>query len=103
MEEETRMMKSFTIEDELSLQATGAVEVIVEMQDGQRRWCYFLTPDALRDCGDWIDGTQVRIHYNAPYMIVVAAPLDENVIRQALRHLDRDGKLEVCTMPLESK
>src|SRR5689334_17939446 len=97
------MLKSFTIESDLAIQSTGAIEVIVEMQDGQRRWCYFLTPQALTACGDWINGTRIRIHYAAPYMIVVAAPLDEKIIKQALCHIDRDGKLEVCTMPMHGK
>src|SRR5579859_2238077 len=96
------MLKSFIIEDDLDLQTTGAVEVIVELEEGQRRWCYCMTPQALAASGDWIDGTPVRLHYNAPYMIVIASPLDKTLIELALQHIDREGKLEVCTMPLDA-
>lgn len=89
--------------DDLSIQSTGAVEVIVEMENGQRRWCFFMTPQALMACGDWIDGTQTRIHYGCPHMIVISQPFDEKIIRLALRHIEHDGKLEACTIPCDSK
>ena len=94
--------KSFTIENDLTNQSTGAIEVIVEMDDGQRRWCFFMTPEAMRACGDWIDGTTTRIHYGSPHRIVVACVLDAEVIERALRHIDRAGQLEACTMALDS-
>jgi hypothetical protein len=59
-----------------------------------------MTPQALTNCGDWIDGTRTPIHYNAPYMIVVSGRLDEGMIEQALRHIDSRGVLEECSMPL---
>ncbi len=96
-------MLTFTIENDLTIQSTEAVEVIVAMKNGQRRWCYFMTPQALAACGDWIDGTRINIHYAAPYMIVVAHPLDERVIGQSLNHIDHAGKLEMCTMALAEK
>jgi hypothetical protein len=96
------MLRSFEIEDDLAIQDRGAVEVIVHFDDGRRRWCYFMTPQALANCGDWIDGTRTSIHYNAPYMIVVSGRLDEGIIEMALRHIDRHGDLEGCTMPLDA-
>jgi hypothetical protein len=96
------MLKTFEIEDDLATQDSGAVEVILYLEDGRRRWCYFMTPKALTNCGDWIDGTTTPLHYNAPYMIVIAGYLDGNVIEKALRQIDGCGKLEACSMPLES-
>ena len=42
------IIKSFEIEDDLSIQDTGAVEVVINLDSGERRWCYFMTPKALR-------------------------------------------------------
>jgi hypothetical protein len=65
-------VRSDTIDDDLSGAATGGIEVTVTLRDGERRWCYFMTPAALATCGDWLPGTETRIHYDAPHMIVVA-------------------------------
>ena len=47
------------------------------------------------NAGDWVPGTEVRIHY-APNMIVVSE-ISEEVIEAALRHLASTGELEECT------
>jgi hypothetical protein len=95
-----KMLRSFEIQDDLAIQERGAVEVVLHLDDGRRRWCYFMTPQALTQCGDWIEGTRTPIHYNAPYMIVISGGLDEGIIEKALRHIDRHGDLESCSMPL---
>jgi hypothetical protein len=94
------MLKSFTIDDDLALSATGAVEVTVELRNGQRRWCFFMTPEALSQCGDWLPGTQTRVHFGAPHMIVVSQ-LDEQVVEKTLHMIDKQGELEACTRPFE--
>jgi hypothetical protein len=94
------MFQTFTLRDNLATQDTGAIEVELHMRDGSRRWCFFMTPAALAACGDWIDGTQVRIHFGAPHMIVVAGRLTEDLIEQALEHLARAGDLEKCSLPI---
>jgi hypothetical protein len=76
------MLKTFEIEDDLERQDLGAIEVILHLEDGRRRWCYFMTPRALINCGDWIDGTTTPIHYDAPYMIVVSGRLDTFLIER---------------------
>jgi hypothetical protein len=96
------MLKSFEIQGDLLLQDRGAVEVVLCLDDGRRRWCYFMTPPALINCGDWIRATRTRIHYNAPYMIAVCGHLDEAVIEEALRHIDVRGNLEACSMALDA-
>lgn len=96
------MLRSFEIRSDLALQDRAAVEVVLRLNDGRSRWCYFLTPQALTNCGDWIDGTTTSIHYNAPYMIVVSGRLDEGMIERALRHIDSRGDLEVCSRLLDA-
>lgn len=93
------MLNSYEIEDDLGAQASGAIEVVARV-DGRRRWCYFMTLEALANCGDLIDGTTTRIHYASPYMIVVAGPLTEQVIDQALRQIDAHGGLAQCSQDI---
>lgn len=95
------MLSTITIDDDLSSQDSGGIEVILELENGTRRWCYFMTPKALAACGDWIDGTQIRIHYASPYMIVVADQLTEEVIENALKHIDRAGEIETCSLAID--
>lgn len=94
------MLKSFKIIDDLAIAATGAVEVMIELQNGQRRWCFFMTPEALSQCGNWLPDTQVHIHFGAPYMIVVSQ-IDEQIIEKALRLIDKEDELEACTRAIE--
>jgi hypothetical protein len=95
------MLSSFTIADDLSSQDSGGIEVILQLRNETRRWCYFMTQGALAACGDWIEGTQIRIHYASPYMIVVACQLTEEVIENALRHIDRAGEIEKCSLAID--
>lgn len=95
------MLVSFTIDDELASQDTGAIEVTLQLENGERRWCYFMTPAALAACGDFIPGTNVRFHYGSPYMIVVAGHLDQPLIERVLREIDAAGELAQCSRRLE--
>ena len=94
------MLKSFSILDDLALAATAAIEVTVELPGGQRRWCFFMTPEALAQCGDWLPDVQVRVHFGAPHMIVVSQ-IDDRIIEQTLHLIDKQGMLEACTRPVE--
>jgi hypothetical protein len=96
------MLRSFEIQGDLAMQDRGAVEVILRLDGGRSRWCYFMTPKALTNSGDWINGTRTPIHYNAPYMMVVSGSLDEGIIEAAVRHIDSRGELEDCTKPLDA-
>ena len=91
------LLKSYKIEDNLSTQDTGAIEVILNLKSGERRWCFFMTPKALTNCGNWIDETKIRFHYGAPHMIVVAATLDEVLIDRTLRDIDQQGDILLCS------
>ena len=94
------ILKSYKIEDDLSIQDTGAIEVILNLDNGEQRWCFFMTPKALANCGDWIAGTQIRFHYGTPHMIVVAATLDEDLIGKTLRDIDQQGDILLCSQKL---
>ena len=93
-------LKSFNIDDDLGIQDTGAIEVTLHLDTGERRWCYFMTPSALTNSGNSIEGTQIRFHFDAPHMIVVAGPLDASIIELALRDIDRQGLLMQCSRAL---
>ncbi len=98
---EQPLFLTFTVRDDLETQDSGAIEVALSMRDGTRHWCFFMTPTALAACGDWVDGTQVRIHYGSPHMIVVAGRLTEGTIERALQHIARTGQIEKCSLLIE--
>jgi hypothetical protein len=93
------IVSSYSIDDEVSDSGNGAIEVTVTLSDGTRRWCFFITPEAMAACGDWIPGTRTRIQYDAPHMIVVS-DLSAAVIDQSLRLIAADDALLRCTLPL---
>ena len=93
------MLRSYTIDDDLSDADRGAVEVTVTFADESRRWCFFMTPAALVACGDLVDGMDVRVHLGEPHMIVVSH-LSRDVVEHVLRSLDRQGELRRRTLPL---
>jgi hypothetical protein len=94
-------LEAIRICDDLASAATAAIEVEISLSDGHRRWCFFATPEALRQFGDWITGTTIRIHYGVPHLIIVEQ-LEEAIINQALRYIESQGDLLVCTRPLEA-
>jgi hypothetical protein len=49
-------------------------------------------------CGDWIEGTKIRFHYGAAHMILVSE-ISEAIIKAALGDIEKQGKLEICTIP----
>lgn len=93
--------KGFEVVNDLDIQEAAGVEVNVEMHDGEKRWCFFITPQALTRCGDILRGTNVRFHYECRYMIVVAAKFDEKMIGEVLQAIAVDGGLEECTRHLD--
>lgn len=90
-------IESIEIKDPIELHRTGAIEVSVTTNAGDKRWCFFLTPEGMAACGDWIDGTKVRFHYGASHMIFVSE-ISESIIKAALRDIDKQGMLEKCTI-----
>lgn len=91
---------TFHFDDPISSHEDLPVEVTVELSNGERRWCIFSTPAALEGCGEWIEGTQVPFHYGNRH-IIIAKELSEDFIRRMLHHIDNQGELMKCTLPLE--
>ena len=94
------VLESFNIDDDLTAQSSGAIEVTLHLRGRSPRWCYFMRPETLAVCGDWIPGTKTPIHFGSPHMIVVGGELNAEIIGQALRQIDALGDLERCSLPL---
>ncbi len=92
-------MLAYTIDDLIADPLTYCVEVTVDFGDGHKRWCFFATPQALAACGDWVEGTRVRLHLGVPHMIVVSE-LSEGIIDRVLRQLYAEDELKAHTAPL---
>lgn len=92
------VLTHITIKD--SVEAALTVEVDVELSDGQRRWCFFTTPNALQRLSQTKLGTETLFMYGAPHMIVVSA-INEDVIAQALKYIDSHNELLECTRPID--
>jgi hypothetical protein len=91
-------LKSIKIEDPIELHKTMAIEVTIETNTGEKRWCFFFTPEGMSSCGDFIEGTNVRFHYGAPHMILVSK-ISQSIIKSALRDIENQGEVELCTIP----
>lgn len=99
---DTPVLRNIYFDDSATeLQTSVGVEVTMELSDGTRRWCVFMTPEALSQCGEWIEGTQIRFHYGNAH-IIVAAQLSKDLIEQMLRQIDAQGYLHKCTLKVES-
>jgi len=79
-------IRSIKIEDPIELHKTGAIEVTVFTSTGERRWCFFFTPEGMSSCGNFIEGTSVRFHYGASHMILVS---EISHIESALKDIER--------------
>ena len=95
------MLVSFTIDDNLATQEAAAIEVTLTFENGERRWCYFMTPTALAACGDLIPGTNVRFHHGSSHMVVVAGQPDRPLIERVIEKLDASGQLVQCSRSLD--
>jgi len=92
-------MLPYTIDDPIGDPHNSCVEVTVDWGGGRKRWCFFITPQALAACGDWVEGTRVRMHLGEPHMIVVGE-LSRGIIDSVLNQLYAEGQLEAHTVPL---
>ena len=94
------MIKNIYIQDQIDSHTRRAIEVDVELIDGTKRWCFFLTPEGAANCGDWIEGTKVRVHYGASNMFLVSE-ISKEVIEAAIKHAEKKGEIERCTLLIE--
>jgi len=90
---------SYTIDDEIDLPLQTSVEVTIELPMG-KRWLFFVTPELLANVGDFIHGTDARVHLGEKHMIVVSK-LSIDTIDSVLRQLEKDCELEGRTLPLD--
>jgi hypothetical protein len=93
---EVAVLVGIRIRDNLEPEPSGFVEVDLELSDGQKRWCWFVTPDFLLTPGDQIEGTSIQALYGVPHLIVVNEVTAE-IISQVLHHIERQGELSRCT------
>jgi len=91
-------MLPYTIDDEITNPLTCSVEVTVDFGT-HKRWLFFATPELLASVGDYVDGTNVRIHLGEPHMIVVSE-ISREIVDKVLRTLFEQGELERHTIPL---
>ena len=54
-------MFPYTIDDPIESPLRASVEVTIHFPTG-KRWLFFATPDSLASVGDFVQGTQVRLH-----------------------------------------
>jgi hypothetical protein len=73
--------------------------VTVEFDSGERRWCFFCTPESLERFGDFLPDTTTRMHAGSPHMIVLSTVTNET-INAAIRELERTGDLFRSTLPV---
>ena len=76
---------------------TSPVEVVVKLSNGQTRWCFFVTPNALTMMNQIQFDSGIVNAYGVPHMIVVSV-ISEQIIRQTLESIDKQGELEGCTL-----
>jgi hypothetical protein len=95
---ESREVIPYSVDDPITDPLTCSVEVTVEVE-GQKRWLFFVTPQLLASVGDFVEGTQVRLHLGERHMIVVSE-LSESVIDKVLSSLYDAGEMASRTLPL---
>jgi len=93
------MIKSIIIDDSIDSHNERAIEVVLKMADGTKRWCFFLTPQGATQCGDYIEGTKTRIHYGASHMFIVS-DISKEIIESAIKQAEIEGNLLQCTLAI---
>ncbi|MGH1414293.1 MAG: hypothetical protein ACRBB0_12440 [Pelagimonas sp.] len=79
--------------DGLNEQRKCAIEVDIHMSDGQHRWCWVTTPEALNHFGDQVVASGGRFHGGTSHFTVIAAPLSHDVILSVLDQITSNGEL----------
>ncbi len=94
-------MLTYTIDDAITNPLTTSVEISLNL-DGQQRWLFFVTPELLANVGDYVEGTEVRVHFGVKHMIIVSE-LSLPVIDKVLQQLYESGELASRSLPLDSR
>jgi len=77
------MIKSINIKDPIESHVQRAVEVDIEFNNGEKRWCFFLTPQGA-----------------ATHMFLVSE-ISKEIIEKAIKQVEKQGELEQCTLPVK--
>ena len=86
--------------DDLVEDFLTGVDVVLEFSDGQRRWCFFITPELLSRLGGAEQvGDERLLSYNVPHMIVVSA-ITREIIDRSLAFIESQGELLDSSMPI---
>jgi hypothetical protein len=88
---------SIEIQDPIESHKSGAIEVELILDNGARRWYFFFTPEGASNCGDFIEGTSVRVHYGVTHMFLVSE-MSKSIIETTLREVEREGEIELRTL-----
>jgi hypothetical protein len=78
--------------------STDKLSVAIDFPEG-KRWLFFVTPGLLASVGDFVEGTQTRLHLGERHMVVVSE-LNPEVIGSVLEQLFHAGELETRTLSL---
>ncbi|WP_144394625.1 hypothetical protein [Pleionea sediminis] len=95
----TKNIVSYIEIDGPAKQTNHAVEVYVTLTNDERRWCFFHSPETVKNCGDYIDGTNIRMHYGEKHMFVLSE-VTQDSIRKTIKQLDEAGKILECTVSI---
>ncbi len=90
------MIQSIYIKDNIELSERVAIEVIVTLVDGSKRWCYFVSKSAIGNFGDYINGTNIPVLYGSSHMVVVPQ-VTISVVHKFLHMIDSTGEIESVT------
>ena len=95
-------LSEYVIDDAIEDPSDDWVEVTVTLSDGARRWCAFTTPARVARAGDDLTAGDGAFHvfFGARHALIVSR-ISPPVIEAMLHHLDRQGRLEECTLKLE--
>lgn len=77
-----------------------AIEVAIVTSEGEKRWCFFFTPEGMAASGGFIESTRARFHYGASHLVLVSE-ISDQIIESSLRNIEKQGKVELCTIPYE--
>jgi hypothetical protein len=92
-----RLVRTTIDEPRDGLHSVGAV---LEFSDGQRRWCYFITPEMLSQLGGAVQFSSERLlSFHSPHMIVVSA-ITLETIEESLAFIESHGEILDCSLPI---
>lgn len=85
-------------EDTLAREINRFIHVEIELSNGERRDCFFITPENLALTGNsvMVSDRRVRFSYNQEYLIVITETSEES-IGVVLKYFERNNELATVT------